>query len=187
VRTKARLARQQEAELLSQDWGETTQALRRAAQELLGLPSDIAGELRGLIVEFRVHMGWRQRLRESFFASLSALPPLLGVTYALLTANPIAGGGLWIHLQGLFGLNDLWALVSIPAAAGLSERDRQQLEAMIKPVFELWFAKRSQAVVALYSRTVCAPLLKALERAPAPDDARLGQVEQSLRTIGEAL
>ena len=182
-----RLARRQEAALLAQDWGEITQALRRAAQDLLGLPRDIEGELRGLIADFRAHMGWRQRLRESFFASLSALPPLLGVTYTLLTANPVAGGGLWIQLQGLFGLNDLWALVSIPAAAGLSERDRQQLEAMLKPVFELWFAKRSQAVIELCGRTVCAPLLKALERAPAPDDPRLEQLEHSLRALAEVL
>ncbi len=182
-----RLARQQEAALLAQDWNATTQALRRAAQELVGLPVGIEDELRALIATFRAQMRWTQRLRESFFASLGALPPLLGVTYTLLTADPVTGGGIWLQLQGMFGLNDLWALVSIPAAAGLSDRDRQQLESLLKPVFDLWFAKRLTAVVDIYARTVCAPLLKALDRAPAPNDERLGQVERALRTIEEAL
>ena len=181
------LVRQQEAALLSQDWNAITQALRRAAQKLVGLPADIEDELRALVAAFRAQMHWTQRLRESFLASLSVLPPLLGVTYTLLTADPVSGTGIWIKLQSLFGLNDLWALVSIPAAAGLSDRDRQQLETMIKPVFELWFAKRLTSVVEVYTHTVCAPLFKALEQVPAADDGRLEQVERSLRAIGEAL
>jgi len=182
-----RLVRQQETAMLAQDWGEVTQALRRAAQGLLGLPSGIEGELRARIADFRAQMRWPQRLREAFYASLSVLPPLLGVTYTLLTADPVSGSGIWVKLQSLFGLNDLWALISIPAAAGLSDRDRQQLEAMIKPVFELWFAERLKSVVAVYERTVCASLLKSLGKVPAADDGRLKQVEQALRTIGEAL
>jgi hypothetical protein len=182
-----RRVRQQEGALLAQDWGEVTQTLRRAARGLTGLPPDIEGELRALIADFRRQMGWGQRLRESFFASLSALPPLLGVTYVLLTADPVSGTGLWIQLQGLFGVKDLWALVSIPAAAGLSDRDRRELEVMLKPVFELWFAKRLTAVVDVYARTVCASLLKVLDKVPAPDDERLAQVEQALRRLGEAL
>ena len=180
------IVREQEGAILAQDWQETVHVLQDAAQHLLGLPVDIEDELHALVAEFRACMGWAQRLRESFFASLSALPPLLGVTYTLLTADPITGGGIWIQLQSVFGTNDLWALISIPAAAGLSERDRRQLEQMIRPVFRLWFERRLSSIVGVYAHTVCRHVFDALGRLPEPGDPRLGQVRQALRVLAEA-
>ena len=180
------IVREHEEAMLAQDWAQTTEVLRRAAKQLLGMPTDIEDELASLIRQFRAEMGWTQRLRESFFASLAALPPLLGVTYTLLTADPVSGGGIWIQLQSLFGINDLWALVSIPAAAGLSERDRQQLETMIRPVFGFWFERRLKGLVDLYARTICAPVLGILEGIPAPEDARFDRVHRALANISEA-
>ena len=181
-----RAVRRQEAAILAQDWEGITATLRRTAERLVGLPADIEEELRALVADFRAEMGWMQRLRESFFASLSALPPLLGVTYTLLTADPITGGGIWIQLQSVFGINDLWALVSIPAAAGLSARDRQQLEQMIRPVFRLWFERRLRHIVEIYQQTVCRPVFQVLERLPEPNDARFEDVERALQAIAEA-
>jgi len=170
--------RAREADLLAQDWAAVTNDLRRVAHELVGLPADIEEELAAIVARFRVGMGWRERACEGLLASLSALPPLLGVTYMLLTANPVAGTGLWIELQGLFGLNDLWALVSIPASAGLSEQERKQLQQMVAPAFRLWFERRLQAVVSVLRDTVCRPALDALDRLPAPDDPRFARAER---------
>ena len=180
-----RIIHAQEEMLLAQDWEEISQELRETAHALLGLPTDIEGELVALVVEFRGRMGWRERLREAFFASLSALPSLLGVTYTLLTADPISGTGIWIKLQSLFGINDLWALVSIPASAGLSEQERKQLEQTITPVFRLWLERRMASVVETYERTICQPILSALHRVPAPDDPRFGGIAQALNALGE--
>jgi hypothetical protein len=174
----------QEAALLAQDWEATLDAVRGAARDLVGLPRDIEDELRASVIAFRRGMNWRQRLRETFFASLSALPPLLGVTYTLLTADPVSGGGIWIHLESLFGLNDLWALVSIPASAGLGDQERKQLERMIAPVFRLWLERRTEAIVRLYRRTVCSPIWEALEAMPAPDDARFARIQTALDALG---
>jgi hypothetical protein len=174
-----RAVRRLEDEMLAQDWGATASQLQRAAGDLVGLPAGIEAELRRSVEAFRSQMNWRQRLRESFFASLTALPPLLGVTYALLTADPVVGTGIWIRLQGVFGLNDLWALVSIPASVGLDEQDRRQLEHMISPVFKLWLQRRVNAVVEIFAATVCRPPLDAL----APDDARYDRVAQALDAL----
>ena len=129
-------------------------------------------------------MNWRQRLRETFFASLSALPPLLGVTYTLLTVNPVVGSGIWIQLESIFGLNDLWALVSIPASAGLGEQERKQLEQMMTPVFKLWLKQRVSAIIEVYKHTICWPIWQALETVPSLNDPRFAQVQKALDSLG---
>ena len=178
--------RQREPEMLSQDWQGTARTLEEIAEGLVGLPADIERELKGSVREFRKSMGLMQRVREAFFASLSALPSLLGVTYVLMTANPVSGAGLWIQLESLFGVNDLWALVSIPASAGLSEQERHQLEQMIAPVFRLWLQRRSAAIVEALGRTVCRPVLAALDEVPDADDPRFAELDRALITLQEA-
>jgi len=172
-----------EEEMLAQDWDAIAARLQSAVPDLVGLPEGITIELRKRVRAFRQGMAWPQRVREAFFASLTALPPLLGVTYTLLTANPVAGTGLWIHLESLFGLNDLWALVSVPASAGLGAQERKQLEEMIAPVFQIWLEQRANAIVDIYADTVCRPVLKALDTIPRPDDDRFARIEEALSTI----
>ena len=179
--------RKLEDEMLGQDWEATSQVLQRAARDLAGLPAGIGAELRRSVESFRSQMNWRQRLRETFFASLTALPPLLGVTYALLTADPVSGAGIWIRLQGVFGLNDLWALVSIPAAVGLDGQDRRQLEQMISPVFKLWLERRVSSVVDVFAETVCRPPLEALGPASDREDARFDAVAEALASLEASL
>jgi len=175
--------RRQESALRQQDWPAISEQLQAAVPGLVGLPDGIADELRGAVRGFRKAMTFGQRAREAFFASLSALPPILGVTYALATSNPAAGTGLWIQVESLFGLNDLWALVSIPASLGLTEQDRRQLEVMMGPVFRLWLDRRVAAIVDLFARTVCRPALEALDAVPSADDPRLEQVAAALRVL----
>ncbi len=178
-----KLVQQQEQALLTQDWEGISLELREAARSLVGLPPDIEAELRALVQRFRDQMSWHQHVREAFFASLTALPPILGVTYTLLTANPVAGGGIWIQLQGVFGINDLWALVSIPASAGLSEQERKQLEKLIAPVFRLWLDRRLKAIVDVFGRTVCRPVVEVLDALPREDDPRFAAVDKALSAM----
>jgi hypothetical protein len=173
-------------ELLEEDWEEMTAGLDRAASELVSLPTGIRWDLKEAVSRFRQDMGLWQRLRETLFASLSALPPILGVTYALLTADPVSATGLQIRLQSILGLNDLWALVSIPASAGLSEQDRRQLETMLEPVFRLWLQQRAGQVSRLLEETVCRPTLEALEEVPRPEDPRFARVTDALLGLGGA-
>lgn len=174
-----------EQDILEQDWDRVVARLQETVPDLVGLPESLAEELRESVQTFRGEMRWPQRLREVFYASLTALPPLLGVTYTLMTADPVTGTGLWIRLESLFGVNDLWALVSIPASAGLSDQEKRQLETLISPVFNLWLRKRVQAIVDVLSETVCQPILDALAEVPGPDDPRFAQVESALTDLGK--
>jgi len=173
----------EEQALLNQDWEAITSTLRGAVPDLVGLPEGVTDELRDQVRDFRAEMPLAQRLRELFFASLSALPSLLGVSYTLLTANPVAGAGIWIQVESLFGVNDLWALISIPASVGLSDEERKQLEAMIAPVFRLWLERRAGEIVSTYARTVCRPVIEALEGIPAEGDPRLAAVAAAVAAL----
>ncbi len=171
--------------LLDRDWSAARRLLEDAAAALVGMPEDVEAELRGSIAEFRASMGVGRRLREAFFASLSALPPVLGVTYTLLTANPAAGAGMWIQLEGVLGLNDLWALVSIPASAGLSEQDRRQLEQMISPAFRLWLARRTDTIAQLFREVVYHPLAEGLDGMPEAGDERIAALGSAIGRLAK--
>jgi hypothetical protein len=95
----------------------------------------------------------------------------------------VVGTGLWIELQGIFGVNDLWALVSIPASAGLGEQERKQLQQMVAPAFRLWFERRLTTVVSVLQSAVCRPALEALDGISAPDDARFDRVARALAAL----
>jgi len=174
------------AALTAQDWSEVTDRLSASARALAGMPRDIERELIDAATSFRQEMNWRQRLRETFFASLAVVPPILGVTYTLLTADPVAGSGLVFHIEGILGLNDLWALVSIPASAGLDEQDRHQLQAMLQPAFEVWLSRRVAGLSQALADSICPQLVRRLESATAPDDPRFAQVEGALTQLESA-
>ncbi len=184
VRAPRAVLRRQ-AELLDQDWPGAVAQLERESVELMGLPAEMDAELRQAVLSFRQGMGWWQRLREGLSASAAVLPPLLGVTYTLLTGDPVTGGGLWIRLGGLLGLNDLWALVAIPASLGLGEQDRRHLEEMLAPVFRAWLGRRAARVAELFGELVCQPVEAALRALPAPDDARFQRLAQALEVLEE--
>ena len=172
--------------LLEQDWAAVTARLAASAVELSGMPHDIEGELIEAAHSFRQGMDWRQRLRETFFASLAVVPPILGVTYTLLTADPVTGSGLVFHIEGVLGLNDLWALVSIPASAGLDEQDRRQLQAMLEPAFNVWLSRRIGTLSQTLAKQVCPTLSERLAGLTSPDDPRFRQIEAALIQLEQA-
>jgi len=172
--------------LTEQDWSAVTARLSASARALAGMPRDIEGELIEAATSFRQGMNWRQRLRETFFASLAVVPPILGVTYTLLTADPVTGSGLVFHIEGILGLNDLWALVSIPASAGLDEQDRRQLQAMLQPAFQVWLSRRVAGLSQALADSICPRLMRRLESATTPDDPRFERVEGALTQLESA-
>ena len=72
-------------------------------------------------------MGVWDRMRQTFAALLNVLPATAAVTYVLSTGDPVGATGIKIKLTGLLGLKDLYALIAIPATAGLKKADQKQL------------------------------------------------------------
>ncbi len=119
----------------------------KLANELYcNIPQKLESELGQIIAQFRQEMKPSQKSREMLFASLDALPTLMAVSYVLMTSDVVGGTTIATKIGGMFGLNDLCALIAIPASSGLNELDRKYLEKMLGPATKQWFNLRSEMV-----------------------------------------
>ena len=166
-------------------WTDTAQWVIAAAKDVLDISEDTAlnEELTNLVGEFRRRMNFLQKTRESFFASLNVLPATLGIAYILTTGDPVGGSGIYAKLHGLFGMHDLWALVSIPASAGIDETGRKDLSDMLEPVVKRWIENRAHIVKQVFEETIAGEVIRQMENTAA-DAAKLTlAVEETLASI----
>ncbi len=166
-------------------WTDTAQRVIAAAKDVLDISEDTAlnQELINLVGEFRRRMNFLQKTRESFFASLNVLPATLGIAYILTTGDPVGGSGIYAKLHGLFGMHDLWALVTIPASAGIDETGRKDLSDMLEPVVKRWIENRAHIVKQVFEETIAGEVIRQMENTAA-DAAKLTlAVEETLASI----
>jgi hypothetical protein len=171
--------------LSSRPWSAISDRLLSTARELLNISEDAAltGELTELINEFRDQMNFFQKTRESFFASLNVLPATLGIAYILTTGDPVGGSGIYAKLHGIFGMHDLWALVSVPASAGLDETGRKQLSDMLEPVVKRWLENRAVVVRQIFSETLSGELEQEMASTLNDLDLLIGEIEDELKKL----
>ncbi|MEW6184868.1 MAG: GTPase [Thermodesulfobacteriota bacterium] len=171
--------------LSSRPWSAVSERLLLTAREILQVAEDarLTAELTDLIHEFREQMNFFQKTRESFFASLNVLPATLGIAYILTTGDPVGGSGIYAKLQGLFGMHDLWALVSVPASAGLDETGRKQLAEMLEPVVKRWLENRAVVVRNLFKETLSGELEGELAATLEKLDSGIEQIEAELKKL----
>jgi hypothetical protein len=131
---------------------------RQEAADRFAQPVD--DELRRLVREQRSRMTPFDQIRQTFAAMLNIIPATAAVTYVLHTGDPVGATGIKVKLAGLFGLNDLYALVAIPATAGMKKADRKQLEALLAPVAGAWLAHKLAAVESLFQEKITGVLLR---------------------------
>ncbi len=81
-----------------------------------------------------------------------------------------------MKLTGLFGLNDLYALVALPATTGLKSADKKQLEQMLVPVAKTWLDNNLTTVQELFSREITGAILRIAEKTR-------DEVEKEIRLI----
>ncbi|MFZ0612766.1 MAG: GTPase [Desulfobacterales bacterium] len=166
-------------------WSATAERIVATAPEILNIAEDavLNQELTELVEYFRQQMNFRQKTRESFFASLNVLPATLGMAYILTTGDPVGGSGIYAKLQGMFGMHDLWALVSIPASAGLDETGRQRLSDMLEPVVKRWVENRALIVRQLFEETLSGEVTRLIEETSATVDGLLKKIEAELNAF----
>ncbi|KPJ75521.1 MAG: hypothetical protein AMJ54_14755 [Deltaproteobacteria bacterium SG8_13] len=172
-------------QLEDSDWQPAAGRIAAAAENILNFSGDqqLNRELAELVTEFRRQMSFTQKTRESLFASLSILPATLGIAYVLTTGDPVGGSGIYAKLHGLFGMHDLWALVSIPATAGMDENTRRNLSDMLAPVVSRWFESRAAIVAALFEEQIAGRLLEMLQQLCASADREIEAVETTLMAL----
>ena len=164
-------------------WKETLERLLAEAAGLAGVSEDLDVQLRALAREFRASMGWREKVRETFTASLHVLPPVVAVTYVLATGDPAGGGTIYTKLAAAFGANDLWALIAIPASTGLSELDRKNLEGMLGPIFKVWFSSKWSGLVSILEERVADPMISESDALCSRADKPLAELERALARL----
>jgi hypothetical protein len=156
-----------------------------AADNLSNFSSDqqLNQELAELVTDFRRQMSFTQKTRESLFASLSILPATLGIAYVLTTGDPVGGSGIYAKLHGLFGMHDLWALVSVPASAGMDENTRRNLTDMLAPVVSRWFENRAAIAADLFEDQIAGKLLETLQQLASSASGQIEEIDTILGTL----
>lgn len=180
------LAATQEA-LRSANWSAILDDMLARQDTPGGFTGELEEELQRLVLEQRARMTPFDQIRQTFAAMLNIIPATAAVTYVLHTGDPVGAAGIKVKLAGLFGLNDLYALVAIPATAGMKKADVKQLEALLAPVARAWLTHKLTAIEALFEEKITGALLKKGQAvlAAAADDIQ--RMDQSLARCGRAL
>ena len=166
--------------LRSRNWRADLDDMLARREALGSLTSQLEDELRRLVDEQRARMTTFDQIRQTFAAMLNIIPATAAVTYVLHTGDPVGAAGIKVKLAGLFGLNDLYALVAIPATAGMKKADLKQLEALLAPVARAWLTHKLTAIEALFEEKITGALL---ERGAQTRDVAAGQIHAMAQSL----
>jgi len=165
-------------------WAAAAAQVGAAAEAVLDVADDVElnRELTELVYDFRRRMSFTQKSRESLFASLNILPATLGIAYILTTGDPVGGSGIYAKLHGLFGMHDLWALVSIPASARIDETARRNLSDMLSPVLDRWLESRARIIRDVYAEQIAGEVIATVEQLADEAERRIAAVQKDLES-----
>jgi len=169
------------------DWRATLAHIQDQKKLLLSWSDQLERDLAALADTLRQRMGVLDQLRQTFAALLNVIPATAAITYILHTGDPAGAVGIKVKLTGLLGLHDLYALIAIPATAGMKKADQRQLEQMLAPVAQTWLAHKLTAVQALFEEQITGDVLTQAHGAAERADALLTRVEIDLSGLKEIL
>jgi hypothetical protein len=171
----------------AKDWRATLTHIQEQKKLLLSWSDRLERDLAELADTLRRRMGVLDQLRQTFAALLNVIPATAAITYILHTGDPAGAVGIKVKLTGLLGLHDLYALIAIPATAGMKKADQRQLEQMLAPVAQTWLAHKLTAVQTLFEEQITGEVLEAAHSAAERADALLARVEAHLAALKENL
>ena len=175
--------REAQQQIRRKDWEKTLTLLRDQKREILSWSHGLEADLKALAGDLRQRMGVFDQIRQTFSALLNVIPATAAITYILHTGDPAGAVGIKVKLTGLLGLHDLYALIAIPATAGLKKADQRQLEQMLAPVAQTWLSHKLTAVQALFEEHIAAEVLASVRAAQEVSDRLLKQIENELATV----
>ncbi|MBC2709603.1 MAG: dynamin family protein [Desulfosarcina sp.] len=176
-----------QAALRNENWSAAVEDMLARQETLLSLTSQLEAELQRLAREQRSRMTTFDQIRQTFSAMLNIIPATAAVTYVLHTGDPVGAAGIKVKLAGLFGLNDLYALVAIPATAGMKKADLKQLETLLGPVARAWLTHKLMAIEALFEEKITGSLMQKGRDVVENAAGRISSMAESLARCGRAL
>lgn len=159
-------------------------ALATAAADLAAIDTAdpaLRHEIAAWIRHARSDMTILERLKEGSASLLELVPVIIASAWVAVTSEPISGGTILAKLSSIFGLNDLYALVTIPASFGLDNARRRRLEQFLSGLVTHWQREKYQPLFDLLRSD---PALAALQSALQPP---LDASEAPLRRLRDAL
>jgi 50S ribosome-binding GTPase len=172
-----------QAELAAEPWQPVLEMILARKDELLGWSGQLDAELRALADQLRSRMGLLDQIRQTFAALLNVIPATAAITYILTTGDPVGGAGIQVKLTGIFGLHDLYALIAIPATAGMSKADRKQLEQLLTPLARTWLAHKFTVVRDLFETHITGRILDSVHSARERTAELTAEIDAALKTI----
>ena len=149
-----------QAELAEKPWQPVLEQIMARKDDVLSWSDQLDAELAALAGQLRSRMGILDQIRQTFAALLNVIPATAAITYILHTGDPVGAAGIKVKLTGIFGLHDLYALIAIPATAGMTKADRRQLEQLLAPLARTWLAHKAAAVRQLFETHITGRLLE---------------------------
>ena len=98
----------------------------------------------------------------------------------------VGAAGIKVKLTGLFGLHDLYALIAIPATAGMTRADRSQLEQLLAPLARTGLEHKFQAVNDLFERHITGVVFDRLKTAQGNVGALLKELHETTAAHGSS-
>jgi hypothetical protein len=175
-----------QAQLRRKNWQAVLGLIAEQKKMLLSWSDQLESELEALADALRGRMGLFDQVRQTFAALLNVLPATAAVTYILSTGDPVGAAGIKVKLTGIFGLQDLYALIAIPMTSGMKRADRKQLERLLAPVAATWLANKLQAVESLFDEHISGELFHSAKQAHARTSDLLEQLLEQLERALDA-
>ena len=170
-----------EQELLrNRDWEHAVNKILSHKDVIIEISRNMESELAALVHRLRSEMGFTDRVRQTFSAFLNVLPATAAVTYILTTGDPIGGAGIKVKLASLFGLNDLYALIAIPATTGLKKADQHQMEAILGPIATEWLNEKLRAVQEIFESEITGGLIRSAQHALETSERLIKNIEENI-------
>lgn len=171
--------------LRRKDWKAVLTHIQNQKESLLSWSGQLQKDLTELAKSLRGRMGLFDQIRQTFAAVLNVIPTTAAITYILSTGDAAGAVGLKIKLTGLLGLHDLYALIAIPATAGMKKADQRQLEQMLAPLARTWLAHKLTLVQALFEEQITGDVIEAARSANSQAVERLARIAQHLSALKE--
>jgi hypothetical protein len=146
--------------LRKSDWRLRVTTVLGQRELIVSFTESLDNELKALVNQFRKKMGILEKSRQTFSALLNVVPATAAVSYILATGDPIGASGIKVKLSGLFGLQDLYALVAIPATTGLNKADRKQLETLLSPIAKTWLNSKLDTVQNIFEQQITGEIIR---------------------------
>lgn len=173
--------------LRSKPWNVALKSILSQQHLITTSSASIDEDLKSLASDFRQNMNFSARVRHTLSAFLNVIPATVAVTYILSTGDLAGGTGIKVKLAGLFGLNDLYALVAIPATSGISNADQKQIETMLVPIAQTWLNNKLKTVQSLFEQEITGDLIRTARRAERKSGNRIRMVEHTLTKCRKAI